>query len=65
MVLTCYRCFIRACVRPEGRMQGGNTPFGAGKKPGCALKGRVHPSHAPYKINTERYFCVVWGAWGA
>ena len=50
---------------PSGRMQGGNTPFGAEKEPGCAPKGRVHPSHAPYKINTERYFCVVWGAWGA
>ena len=35
---------------------------GAGEKPGRAPRGRVHPSHAPHKINTERYFCVVGGA---
>ena len=46
-------------------MQGGKTPFGAGEKPGYAPKGRVYLSHVPRKINTERYFCVVWGAWGA
>ena len=48
---------------------GAYLPFpggcGAGEKARCAPKGRVHPSRAPCKINTERYFCVVWGAWGA
>ena len=29
---------------------------GAGEKPGRAPRGRVHPSHAPHKINTGRYF---------
>ena len=48
--------FLPVIVVFSRRMQGGKTPFGAGEKPGRAPRGRVHPSHAPCKINTERYF---------
>ena len=48
---------------------GAYLPFpggcGAGEKARCAPKGRIQFSHAPCKISTGRYFCVVWGAWGA
>ena len=43
-VFICYRRFLRTRVRPFGRIQGGNTPFGAGEKPGRAPRGRVHPA---------------------
>ena len=34
-------------------------------EPKRAPRGRIQSSHAPCKTNIERYFCVVWGAWGA
>ncbi len=40
-------------------------PFRADAGRQNALRGRERNQHAPHKINTERYFCVIWGAWGA
>lgn len=44
----------------SGGYRAAKRPSGREKKTRCAPRGRVHPSHAPCKINTERYFCVVW-----
>ena len=43
-----------AATRPSGRERNQDAP----------QNGRIQFSHAPCKINTGRYFCVVWGRVG-
>ena len=45
---------------------GGQNALRGGRETRCAPKGRAFiPAMRPIKSNTGRYFCVVWGAWGA